>query len=266
MALHKKKVVVIGIGGASCSGKTLLAKHLSRVLPGSSTIIHQDDLCPPAEKVPYSVQYPDLQDWDDPEYCIRWPDFRSLLRQVRETGKVGDYTSHDHLNKENKIGVDEKVFERCKQELDDLQEEQKSQSVELVWVIVDGFVLYYDKEAVDMLDIYIFLHVPYSLLKIRREQRQVYVMQHPDDAAAGGVWVDPPGYFDKIVWPGYVKAHQDVFKDLKTGELELCWGSKGRDLRVIYPAEGEEGMTQAFSKGCAAIIDGVRTRRGVILP
>ncbi|WVO15072.1 hypothetical protein L204_102716 [Cryptococcus depauperatus] len=210
MALHKKKVVVIGIG---CSGKTLLAKHLSRVLPGSSTIIHQDDLCPPAEKVPYSVQYPDLQDWDDPEYCIRWPDFRSLLRQVRETGKVGDYTSHDHLNKENKIGVDEKVFERCKQELDDLQEEQKSQSVELVWVI----------EAVDMLDIYIFLHVPYSLLKIRREQRQVYVMQR-------GVWVDPPGYFDKIVWPGYVKAHQDVFKDLKTGELELCWGSKARDV------------------------------------
>jgi len=39
------KVVLIGVGGATCSGKTTLAKHLRQILPGSF-IIHQDDFAP----------------------------------------------------------------------------------------------------------------------------------------------------------------------------------------------------------------------------
>ncbi|OWZ65212.1 hypothetical protein AYX15_03274 [Cryptococcus neoformans] len=261
----KYKVVVIGIGGASCSGKTLLAKHIRRALPTDAAIIHQDDLCPPAEKVPYSKRYPDLQDWDDPDTCILWSEFRALLRQVRETGRVGDHETHDHLNKENKIEVDEQVFERWQRGFEELTKQQREQGVELIWVIVDGFVLYYDKDVVDMLDIRIFLRVPYDVLKDRREERQVYVLQHPDDAAEGGVWIDPPEYFDKIVWPGYLKAHAHVFKDPAGGELKQEWGPKGRDLHVIRPGEGEEGMTEAFDKGCEAIVNGVKNGRGIYL-
>lgn len=72
-----------------------------------------------------------------------------------------------------------------------MAKQQKEQGVELAWVIVDGFVLYYDKvshgyetrllltsqDIVDMLDIRIFLRVPYDVLKERREERQVYVLQ-----------------------------------------------------------------------------------------
>ena len=32
--------------GASCSGKTLLAKHIRNVLPSGATILHQDDFAP----------------------------------------------------------------------------------------------------------------------------------------------------------------------------------------------------------------------------
>ena len=35
------RVIFVGIGGASCSGKTSLATHLLRILPPGSFIVHQ---------------------------------------------------------------------------------------------------------------------------------------------------------------------------------------------------------------------------------
>lgn len=64
---------------------------------------------------------------------------------MRETGRVGDHDTHDHLNKENKIEVDEQVFERWQRGFEELTKQQREQGVGLIWVIVDGFVLYYDK-------------------------------------------------------------------------------------------------------------------------
>jgi nicotinamide/nicotinate riboside kinase len=37
----RTRVVLVGVGGATCSGKTTLAKHLREILP-DSFIIHQD--------------------------------------------------------------------------------------------------------------------------------------------------------------------------------------------------------------------------------
>ncbi|KAK8853338.1 hypothetical protein IAR55_004042 [Kwoniella newhampshirensis] len=241
MSSHlRKKLVIVGIGGASCSGKTLLAKHIRNALPAGATIIHQDDLCHPEEKVPYSSRYPDLQDWDDPDTCIEWPKFRSLLHEIRQSGNLPSHASHDHLNKEVKVEVKAGVFERWKVELEKLSKEQTGQGVELVWFIVDGFVLYYD-----------------DVLRSRREERQVYVLQ------PGGVWVDPPQYFDKIVWPGYLKAHDHVFDGVETGPLKEEWS---RRLILLTPDEGEEGMTTAFDKSCEAIVEGCRNGAGSFIP
>ncbi|KAI5987285.1 hypothetical protein EDD15DRAFT_2173932, partial [Pisolithus albus] len=52
--------------GATCSGKTTLAKHLCKVLP-NSIIICQDDFAP------YNVE-----DWDSPENAIDWHRFRQM--------------------------------------------------------------------------------------------------------------------------------------------------------------------------------------------
>ncbi|WVR09736.1 hypothetical protein IAU60_006812 [Kwoniella sp. DSM 27419] len=216
-----RRVITIGIGG-----KTILARHLQRVLPGTAHIIHQDDFCPPADKVPYSKQYPDLQDWDDPETCILWPEFRSMLKQIKETGHHGPHSSHDHLNKQVEIKVEDGTFQRRRDQIKAATKE------DTVWYIVDGFVLYYDP---------LFLRVPYEVLKQRREERHVYVLQ-PE----GGVWEDPPEYFDKIVWPGYIKAHQDVFPQD---------GPPRYDLTVIEPRDGEEGITEAFDQACEAILN-----------
>ncbi|KAG1471876.1 hypothetical protein G6F56_001863 [Rhizopus delemar] len=49
----------------------------------------------------------------------------------------------------------------------------------------------------------------YATLKSRREERQGY---HTE----GGYWIDPPGYFDKIVWPEYLRLneHDDTLEDV----------------------------------------------------
>ncbi|WVQ84569.1 hypothetical protein IAT38_006723 [Cryptococcus sp. DSM 104549] len=261
----RKRLILIGIGGASCSGKTLLAKHIRRVLPQGSILIHQDDFCPPAEEVPYNANYPDLQDWDDPETCIQWSKFRAILQDIRSSGHEGLHASHDHLNKENKIAIDESVFERWRTAFQALSKEEEARGVQLVWAIVDGFVLYYDMPSVEHLDIRIFLRVPHDVLKQRRDERQVYVLQHPDDAAAGGVWTDPPQYFEKIVWPGYIKAHEGVFDGVESGPLKPEWGPEGKDLRVISPDEGVAGMTLAFDKSCQAIVEGCKKGAGTFI-
>jgi hypothetical protein len=73
-------------------------------------------------------------------------------------------------------------------------------------------------------------------------------MVDPDDAAAGGVWVDPPNYFSRIVWPGYVKAHQGIFED---GDVEN--GRPLSGITLLEPLDGD--MTDVFEAACKTIID-----------
>jgi nicotinamide/nicotinate riboside kinase len=112
-----------------------------------------------------------------------------------------------------------------------------------------------------MLDIKLFLRVPSNILKSRREERQTYVLQSksllsrsplkadPNDAAAGGVWTDPPNYFEQIVYPAYVKAHEHIFEngDVENGKV------KSEGLHVLQPLEGKEEMTKCFKESCEII-------------
>ncbi|KAK1922164.1 hypothetical protein DB88DRAFT_536240 [Papiliotrema laurentii] len=234
-----RRVLLIGVGGASCSGKTTLAKHLREVLP-NSLIIHQDDFAPPAEAIPFTQDQPAVQDWDDPPTCILWEDFRGTLTHVKRLGTLPpSHQSHDHLNEQVPVGVDEDSKSRWKSRFEQLK---------VVWVIVDGFVLYWDPIVRDALDVKMLLRVPRATLQQRREKRQTYVLQNPDDAAAGGVWVDPPNYFSRIVWPGYVKAHQGIFED---GDVEN--GRPLSGITLLEPLDGD--MTDVFEAACKTIID-----------
>lgn len=92
-------------------------------------------------------------------------------------------------------------------------------------------------------------------------------MTDPDDAAAGGVWVDPPNYFEQIVYPAYIKAHEGIFErgDVEAGEVKEEWGEGGKRLEVLRPLEGAEEMTRVFGEGCEAILKGCREGRGCFL-
>ncbi|GMK56775.1 hypothetical protein CspeluHIS016_0306150 [Cutaneotrichosporon spelunceum] len=233
------RVILVGIGGASCSGKTLLAKHLCRLLPGA-LLLHQDDFCPPEKDIPVHPEH-NVQDWDDPETCIDWPRLQIALQRVRETGCV-EHTSNDHLNMQAEVGVDAAVATQW--------EERFSEMPGVRWILVDGFVLYWDQVVADTLDVKLLLRVPKETLRARRDERS-YALQHVDDAAAGTVWMDPPGYFDNIVYPAYVKAHTAVFKDGDVEEGDVLASS---GVVVIHPPPGEEGMTAALDEACHALL------------
>jgi nicotinamide/nicotinate riboside kinase len=74
--------------------------------------------------------------------------------------------------------------------------------------ILDGFLLYSDSMSAihNYMDIKYFLQVSYAKSKARREARSGYVLRE-------GFWQDPPGYFDKIVWPNYVADHGWMFEN-----------------------------------------------------
>ncbi|KAI4253451.1 MAG: hypothetical protein L6R42_007576, partial [Xanthoria sp. 1 TBL-2021] len=80
-------------------------------------------------------------------------------------------------------------------------------------LILDGFLLFTPSVPAafrSLLDLKILLRAPYADAKRRRESRSGYVTME-------GWWEDPPGYFDKVVWPNYVEENRGFFVD---GDVE----------------------------------------------
>lgn len=74
-------------------------------------------------------------------------------------------------------------------------------------LILDGFLLLTPalESLHPLFDIKILLRASYADAKARREARSGYVTLE-------GFWQDPPGYFDAVVWPGYVEGHEGFFE------------------------------------------------------
>lgn len=118
-----------------------------------------------------------VQDWDDPPTAIDWARMRSVLRHVRANGRFEDgYQSFQHLNDAVEVGVDEAASLRLRQNFARVQKEAAQMGERLTYVLVDGFMLYYDPEVQENLDVKLLLRVPRETLKKRREGRQ-YVLQ-----------------------------------------------------------------------------------------
>ncbi|KAI0319579.1 P-loop containing nucleoside triphosphate hydrolase protein [Amylostereum chailletii] len=209
----RTRVILVGIGGATCSGKTTLAKHLRSLLP-NSFIIHQDDFAPPQATLPMHPTL-NVQDWDSAPTALDWPRQRAFLHTVKRTARLpATHSSHDHLNVQTPVPLDEPVAAHWRAELEKKQREvEEREGVRVVWGLVDGFLMYWDKEIVDALDVRIFLRVPYEVLKQRREERVGYATAEQLAAPEGTFWRDPPGYFDELVWPAYLDAHRSIFEN-----------------------------------------------------
>lgn len=78
--------------------------------------------------------------------------------------------------------------------------------------VVEGFMCYL-KNKPRFWDLGLFFTGDKAVLKARREARDGY-------ATLEGWWQDPPGYFDEIVWPGYVESHGWLFKDGVEGDVD----------------------------------------------
>ncbi|KAI1291649.1 ribosylnicotinamide kinase [Mortierella claussenii] len=195
---NRTRVITIGLSGPSSGGKTTTARYLRSILP-NSTLVHQDDFYLPENQLPVDPKTGQVN-WDCPEAI----DFTALIKTllfVKENGQFPD--GFDSLEDKNPVGSSTPSIPIPDQTLKMFTERIMSQipAVEdrnhVKFVILDGFILYVNEQLRKSIDIKFFLTAPYKTLKERRESRKGY-------ATLEGYWVDPPGYFDDMVWSNYL--------------------------------------------------------------
>ncbi|CAG8660915.1 1819_t:CDS:2, partial [Scutellospora calospora] len=211
------KVITIGIGGASCSGKTTLAKWLLKILP-NCTLFYQDDFFKLEKDLPIDPATKYLN-WDCPE-AINFSLFLSTLKNLHQVGSLPtSFKSNEVYNVYKDVessGLDELV-ERLSLKINKVLSESvgcDDKNNEWYFILVDGFLLYYDPEVIKELDVKLFTKADREILKKRREERVRYI-------TVEGYFEDPPNYFDKIVWPNYIQYHKHLLlKEQSSGLID----------------------------------------------
>lgn len=173
------RTLLVGIGGPTCSGKTTLVKHLISLLPSTPAgsrpfIIHQDDFAPPESSLIWNDEVGSA-DWDDPDTSVDWSRLQSFLIHVKASGKLPKgHTSHDELNALPELPIAEEISAQCRQMLREvLQHDGLEEDVQIV--LLDGFLLYYDRKVRSMIDVSVFLRIGRDMLADRRRKRGGYV-------------------------------------------------------------------------------------------
>jgi nicotinamide/nicotinate riboside kinase len=87
-----------------------------------------------------------VQDWDAAPGAIAWPRLITFLQHVKEIGEIpADHRSHDHLNEQKEIMVDDAIREKWIAEFQQLKKKWTTEGERVVWGLVDGFLLYWHK-------------------------------------------------------------------------------------------------------------------------
>ncbi|KAI9303925.1 P-loop containing nucleoside triphosphate hydrolase protein [Cunninghamella echinulata] len=192
------RVVTIGISGPSCSGKTTISRVLQQLVK-HSIVLYQDDFFKPESQIPIDPTL-NLANWDCPE-AIDFSPFIDTIKYIQQHGQLPEgYKSNEVSNTHDgssHISLDQ--MQKWKQH----KVNDKDKNDDIIWLIVDGFMLLSDQRVYSLLDYRLFVTASYSTLKKRREDRQGY-------HTLEGYWVDPPNYFDDIVWPEFLKQHQHI--------------------------------------------------------
>ncbi|KAI0016652.1 P-loop containing nucleoside triphosphate hydrolase protein [Xylariomycetidae sp. FL0641] len=205
MAQEKPKTILVGISGASSSGKTTLARLLRDVFP-NTFILHEDDFYKPESELPKTDD--GLLNWDCVE-AIDVPAMERALEHIRAEGTFPPFV--DSKEDQNSVGP-------CPVPPDSIASARARVHARLTTpppriCILDGFLLYARPalaRTLALLDPKLFLRVGAAQAVRRRGHRDGYVTLE-------GFWADPPGYVEKVVWPAYAEAHRWLFAD---GDVE----------------------------------------------
>lgn len=155
-----------------------------------------------------------LANWDCPE-SVDFEEFSRFITYVKT--HRGQFPPNFKSNEESNVHDGSKLISveasaQLKQILKPFLTNE-----DVVFVFVDGFMLYWDEQVSQQLDCKISFTGSYATLKSRREKRQGY-------HTLEGYWVDPPGYFDKIVWPEYLRLsnHNATVNNMLTIDTDTC--------------------------------------------
>lgn len=196
-SINSEQIILVALSGPSSSGKSTTAKALHKLLEGSK-IVHLDDFYYPDEQIPIDPETKE-QNWD----CPKAIDFEKFADYVHKLKSNACHTMQiDSLEIEADLQLTEEDTKHFRHKIETYKCILQGKTI----VFIDGFMLFHDRKISNLFDIRLFFHASFETLKRRRESREGY-------NTVEGFWVDPPGYFDKLVWPEYIKNHQHLFEN-----------------------------------------------------
>jgi len=233
-----KKPLLVALGGPSSSGKTTVAKTLHALIE-DSFLLHLDDFYLPDKQIPLDPAT-GVQNWD----CVEAIDFDRFKKYIHQI-KIGEELPKKIESLEGDVSLTLSTSEMSQvkasivdSNLDDFQ-----------LVFIDGFMLFHDPSLFSLFDINLFYYASFETLKVRRESRAGY-------NTVDGFWVDPPHYFEQIVWPAYEESHKYLFEghDINAGLDSEVTESLG--IQAIKNESGL-GLYDLVSSSLKVIIDRV---------
>lgn len=175
-----QQVVLIGIAGPSGCGKSTLAAKLAEVLNSPLLPISCDwynGASPIKEK----------KDWEKPENH----DFKALINDLRRISDVLTSTQASptalHVGRPNQLK--QRNVMACSQAM----------KLPIMPVIVEGFLLFHDKQLSDMFDVHVWLEADCEECLLRRFNRR------GRDNKDFGTFTK---FYHTIVWPHYLKYRE----------------------------------------------------------
>ncbi|KAH0549386.1 nicotinamide riboside kinase 1 [Cotesia glomerata] len=174
--------LIVGIGGATCSGKTTLSKKLHEFFK-NSRLINQDSYFL-SEDDPRHVHIPELNhhNWDILTSLDTSRMYADVLKILSGSNRSSSGANINSLNINKKI------------------EETRV-------LILDGFLIFNDKPIAELCNLKYFLTLTKQQCWERRQQR---VYDPPD----------VPGYFDKVIWPEYEKHLEEIKREDKINFID----------------------------------------------
>ena len=209
---EKPPTILIGIAGASGSGKSALAQLLALALPPATPtfMIHLNDFFLPTLYLEQNAS--GNMDTD----CGGALDFATLARVLKFAKRRGELPSDHYVHH----GVDDEqqahaasfiapeIVEELKEVLATSGALREGQAVGIVY----GFLLYNEPEIRDLLDIKLFLRVRKEQARASRFAKPEYALEGEEEEWGGDFWTIER-YFDGIAWPNYVNEHKALFEN-----------------------------------------------------
>ncbi|KAI9225473.1 MAG: P-loop containing nucleoside triphosphate hydrolase protein [Piptocephalis tieghemiana] len=224
---------LVGISGPSSSGKSTIARYLAKVLPNAH-IVHQDDFYKPQKEIPVDPST-GLENWDCPD-AVNFAKFEQTIQALR-MGKMDDVPEYlktelpptmEHLSPE----VLEDLIGQIQGRVDKGD----------IFILVDGFLLFHDTRVRDIFPHRIYVYADKSILRERRKSREGYA------GTDGGFWKDPPGYFDRLVWPAFLHWNSHLLEAIQTGQGQCIQGMLTLD-------SGKESLKDMTSHALNYLLD-----------
>ena len=145
-----KKGILIGIAGASGSGKTLVANNIFESLGSDKAVVIQEDSyykglsdIPLEERAATNFDHPDAFDYD-----LLAKDLTKLLEGERISHPIYDYKTHTRMKDTKTVGPAELI-------------------------ILEGILIFSNERLRELMDFRVFIDTPLDICFIRRLKRDI---------------------------------------------------------------------------------------------